>query len=58
MVKKLKKCPTCLGRGICDDESKCGTCEGTGEVTHDEEVLAEEPCWDTGRRPTPASRSS
>lgn len=49
MVKKLKKCPACLGRGICDDGSKCDTCEGTGEIAHGEEVLAEEPCWTVGQ---------
>jgi DnaJ-class molecular chaperone len=47
-VEKLKKCPTCLGRGICADGSKCDICEGTGEIMHGEEVLAEEPCWDSG----------
>ena len=45
-VQKLMKCPTCHGRGICDDGSKCESCEGTGEIVHGEEVLAEEPCWD------------
>jgi len=52
MVKKLKKCPTCLGRGICDDESKCATCGGTGEIAHGKEVVAKEPCWGA-QRPEP-----
>ena len=52
MVSKLKKCPTCLGMGICDDGSTCLTCEGTGEIAHGKEVLAE-PCWNITKDANP-----
>ncbi|HUS18476.1 MAG TPA: hypothetical protein VMZ25_02400 [Terriglobales bacterium] len=55
MVTKLKKCPGCLGRGICDDGSKCAVCEGTGEIAHGEEIFVEEPCWSMDKDPDSAA---
>lgn len=42
---KMRKCPNCLGRGICTDGSTCPACEGKGEVPHGMELPLEEPCW-------------
>ena len=42
-VKRLIKCPTCIGIGYCEPEQKCSSCEGTGEVPSDE-VIIDDPC--------------
>jgi hypothetical protein len=42
-VFKMKKCPTCIGIGACDEGDKCPTCEGTGEVPTDQ-VIIDDPC--------------
>lgn len=46
MVKKLIKCITCHGMGICDDGTPCVTCEGSGEMRENEKEFAAEPCFD------------
>jgi len=46
-IFKTKKCPNCLGRGICKDGSLCPTCRGEGEVSSSLDVVVPEvPCWD------------
>jgi DnaJ-class molecular chaperone len=42
-VMKMKKCPTCIGIGSCDEGDPCPTCEGTGEIPTDQ-VIIDEPC--------------
>lgn len=42
-LKRLIKCPTCIGIGYCNEADLCTTCEGTGEVPNDE-VIIDEPC--------------
>ena len=51
MVTRLKKCPTCIGHGYCNEGDKCPTCEGTGEVPMDE-VIIDEPCQPVVTQPT------
>jgi DnaJ-class molecular chaperone len=46
-ISKHRKCPTCLGRGVCDDGSICPLCAGIGEVEYNQMPLfPQEPCWD------------
>src|ERR1041385_5537051 len=42
-VFKMKKCPTCIGIGACDEGDACPTCEGTGEIPTDQ-VVIDDPC--------------
>jgi DnaJ-class molecular chaperone len=47
-IFKLKKCPNCLGRGICTDGTTCPTCKGEGEIASSLNVIVpDEPCWST-----------
>jgi len=46
-VFKAKKCPNCLGRGICADGTSCPTCHGEGEVPYSLNVkVPAVPCWE------------
>jgi DnaJ-class molecular chaperone len=38
-VKRIIKCPTCIGIGNCGEGDVCTTCEGTGEVPNDEVII-------------------
>jgi len=42
-VYKMKKCPTCIGAGVCSDGDPCPSCEGTGEIPSDEAII-DDPC--------------
>jgi DnaJ-class molecular chaperone len=44
MVTKFVKCKTCLGTGVCDDDTTCTTCAGTGEMPASA-VPVVEPCF-------------
>ena len=48
MVTKFVKCKTCLGTGVCDDDSICATCTGSGEMPANA-VPAEDPCFTFGK---------
>jgi hypothetical protein len=56
-VKRLIKCPTCIGIGYCSEADICATCEGTGEVPRDE-VILEDPCQPTAGDSGPGHLSS
>lgn len=49
-LRRLVKCPTCIGLGYCGDDPlmKCPTCFGVGEISSTETVI-EEPCQPTLR---------
>lgn len=42
-VFKMKKCPTCIGIGVCDEGDKCPTREGIGEIPTDQAII-DDPC--------------